>query len=125
MVGILSQAFSGILGFAFSKAEGSGVGPAWLGRLDVKTGLHAPGLSGWRWMYVRSFLGCGPLNWRRSSFILQGIVTVFIALVAYVTIVNFPETAHRTFGLKFLNDAESKWIVARLQADREDVYAEK
>lgn len=62
---------------------------------------------------------------RLFSFILQGAITVVIALVAYITIVNFPEKAHKTFGLKFLNENEGKWIVARLQADREDVYAEK
>lgn len=50
MVGILSQAFSGILGYAFSLLEGHGVGASWMGRLNVLTGQHGPGLSGWRWM---------------------------------------------------------------------------
>ncbi|KIW30235.1 uncharacterized protein PV07_05994 [Cladophialophora immunda] len=108
MVGILSQAFSGILGYAFSQLEGHGVGASWLGRLSTVTGEHGPGLAGWRWI-----------------FILQGVITMVIALIAYITIVNFPENAHKTFGLKFLTKAESDWIVARLEADREDVHAEK
>ena len=56
---------------------------------------------------------------------MQGLITIIIALITYVTIVNFPEKAGRTFGLTFLTESESKWIVSRLQADREDVYAEK
>ena len=50
MIGILSQAFSGILGYAFSQLAGHGVGPTWWGALNAKTGEHGPGLAGWRWM---------------------------------------------------------------------------
>lgn len=56
---------------------------------------------------------------------MQGILTIIIALVAYVTIVNFPESATKTFGLKFLNESEAKWIIARINQDRADVEAEK
>lgn len=66
----------------------------------------------------------GPLL-TAERFIMQGILTIIIALVAYVTIVNFPESATKTFGLKFLNDSEAKWIIARINQDRADVEAEE
>lgn len=56
---------------------------------------------------------------------MQGIITIVIAFIAYFTIVNFPETATKTFGLKFLNEKEASWIVARINQDRADVEAEK
>lgn len=51
MVGILSQAFSGILGYAFIQMEGLGGGVSWMGRHSTtEPGVYGPGLAGWRWM---------------------------------------------------------------------------
>lgn len=51
MVGILSQAFSGILGYAFSQMDGLGAGPAWMGRHSAtEPGVYGAPLAGWRWM---------------------------------------------------------------------------
>ncbi|KAL3418010.1 major facilitator superfamily transporter [Phlyctema vagabunda] len=50
------------------------------------------GLEGWRWI-----------------FILEGIVTVLVAVSAYFFIYDFPETA------SFLTDEERAWVVHRLK----------
>lgn len=53
------------------------------------------GLGGWAWI-----------------FILEGIVTVLVALWAYWAFQDYPETA------KFINDSERKEIQRRLDDDR-------
>ena len=50
------------------------------------------GYEGWRWI-----------------FILEGILTVLIACLAYFTIYDFPETAN------FLTEPERAWVVHRLR----------
>lgn len=50
------------------------------------------GYEGWRWI-----------------FILEGILTVLVACVAFFTIYDFPETA------TFLTEPERVWVVNRLK----------
>lgn len=54
------------------------------------------GLDGWRWI-----------------FILEGILTVLVSLIAYYFVANYPATA------KFLNDKERACIQARLAASND------
>ena len=63
------------------------------------------GLSGWRWM-----------------FLVQGLITCVIGIITYWWMVDFPETAHRSFY--FLSEAEAQLAVQRIQADRNDVVPE-
>lgn len=65
------------------------------------------GIAGWRWI-----------------FILQGVLTVIAAGVSFLFIVDFPELAHHSFGLRFLNKNEVDFIVARIEQDRNDVQVE-
>ena len=60
------------------------------------------GLKGWQWM-----------------FIVQGLVACLIGLATYWWIVDFPEKAQESFY--FLDEAETKIAVARIQQDRGDV----
>ncbi|KAF2711769.1 MFS general substrate transporter [Pleomassaria siparia CBS 279.74] len=112
IIGILSSAFSGILGYLFSRLGGYGYQAAeWLGVHHGPTAdapntpvSYGPGLSGWRWI-----------------FILQGALTVIIGLVGWCFIVDFPELAHKPgLGKKFLTQKESEFIVARIEEDRHD-----
>lgn len=63
------------------------------------------GLEGWRWM-----------------FLVQGVIACAIGVVTYFWMIDFPENAHRSLG--FLNAAEQRLAVARIQDDRQDVEAD-
>ena len=60
------------------------------------------GLKGWQWMYI-----------------VQGLCACVIGIATYWWIVDFPEESQRSFC--FLNEAESRLAVARIQRDRGDV----
>lgn len=60
------------------------------------------GLKGWQWMYV-----------------VQGLMACIIAIATYWWIIDFPENAEQSFY--FLDEAETKIAVARIQDDRGDV----
>ena len=115
---MLSSAFSGILGYAFSQLAGKGYRAApWMGYHYGPTKLKpyapvyfGPGLSGWRWI-----------------FILQGVITVVVGLIGWYFIVDFPELAAKKslFGAHFLNEKEAAFIVARIEEDRHDAIPEK
>ena len=62
------------------------------------------GLKGWQWMYV-----------------VQGLMACAIGIVTYWWIVDFPENAKHSFY--FLDEAERKLAVTRIQEDRSDVEA--
>ena len=53
--------------------------------------------------------GVGNLAGWRWIFILEGILTVLVAIVAFFTIYDFPETA------AFLSEEEREWVVYRLK----------
>ncbi|ETN44038.1 uncharacterized protein HMPREF1541_10903 [Cyphellophora europaea CBS 101466] len=56
---------------------------------------------------------------------MQGVLTCAVALVGFVTIVDFPEFASNSWlGMKFLTKAESDFVVARINKDRSDALAE-
>lgn len=111
----LLSAFSGIIAYGFLQLNGRGAG-AGLGQKYGPTPEHphAPagqesGIAGWRWI-----------------FIMEGILTCLISLVAYYTIVDFPERAYRkTWGMGFLTREEADFMVARIQHDRHDAIPEK
>ncbi|KAL2000930.1 hypothetical protein VTN02DRAFT_2446 [Thermoascus thermophilus] len=63
------------------------------------------GLAGWRWM-----------------FLVQGLATATIGVVAYWWMVDFPEHARRSFH--FLSADEASLATRRIQADRDDVEPE-
>lgn len=137
LIGMLSSAFSGILGYLFSLLQGHGIQVSLLrshntfGSYKVLIFLQAapwlgvhygptkakpttpvsfgPGLSGWRWI-----------------FIFQGVITVVIGLIGWYFIVDFPELAHKPgMGKKFLSKAEVDFIVARIEKDRHDALPEE
>ncbi|KAJ5553764.1 hypothetical protein N7494_003142 [Penicillium frequentans] len=60
------------------------------------------GHAGWRWI-----------------FLLEGIITIAFALIAYFLIVDFPEEAQKSW--KFLQEDEIKAVIDRLNRDRQDV----
>ena len=55
--------------------------------------------------------GVGGYNGWRWIFIIEGLVTIVIAIGSKFLIVDWPETA------KFLNDEERKLLIGRLAAD--------
>lgn len=59
--------------------------------------------------------GIGGYNGWRWIFIIEGLVTVILALIAKLLIVDWPETA------KFLNESEREMLTRRLQEDNLEV----
>ncbi|EXJ92104.1 hypothetical protein A1O3_00654 [Capronia epimyces CBS 606.96] len=96
LIGSMASAFAGILAYGFSQLKN-----------HAPSGI-LPGIAGWRWI-----------------FIFQGLITSLMAIVSYVLIVDFPELSTNTFGLKFLNEAEVDFVVARIEKDRHDAIPEK
>lgn len=86
----MAGAFSGLLAFAISKMDGVG------------------GLEGWRWMSVAGTLSMTEAD--RNRFILEGLLTVVCAVLAFFLVWDEPATA------TFLSDRE-KAIIIDLLAD--------
>jgi hypothetical protein len=63
------------------------------------------GLGGWRWI-----------------FIIEGTLTMFLGILAYWAIVDFPDKAHTSW--KFFNERETKFIIDRVDRDRGDAKPE-
>ena len=113
LIGSVASAFSGILSYGFFQMNGLGSG-AGLGQHYGPT-LKDPtapsgeegGLAGWRWI-----------------FIMQGLITCVLGLAGYMLIVDFPEKSTHNFGLKFLNEKEAAFVVARIEKDRHDAIPE-
>lgn len=110
----MASAFAGILAYGLSQLKNHGSGPVWWGQhygppKDDPTGPSGilPGIAGWRWI-----------------FILEGVLTCVLGIGAYFIIVDFPEKAVSTFGLKFLNQREVDFVCARIEKDRHDVIPE-
>ncbi|KAJ9624448.1 hypothetical protein H2203_005183 [Taxawa tesnikishii (nom. ined.)] len=113
LIGSMASAFAGILAYGLSQMAGLGSGDG-LGAHYGPTKANPtapkgirPGLAGWRWI-----------------FIMQGLITCLIGLAAYVLIVDFPELSTRSFGLKFLNEEEAAFVVAKIEKDRHDAIPE-
>ncbi|KAH3920355.1 hypothetical protein HBH56_003440 [Parastagonospora nodorum] len=117
LIGMLSSAFSGILGYLFSLLAGHGIQAApWLGqhfgptKKNPKIVPHfGAGLAGWRWI-----------------FILQGVITVAIGLIGWYFIVDFPELSAKSSKMQksFLTEREAELMVARVEQDRHDAIPE-
>jgi len=63
------------------------------------------GYRGWRWI-----------------FIMEGVLTCLIAVVGWFLIVGFPDDAHKNW--RFLNERETRYIMAKVNADRGDAKTE-
>ncbi|KAL4902729.1 hypothetical protein BDW74DRAFT_186690 [Aspergillus multicolor] len=63
------------------------------------------GIEGWRWI-----------------FILEGVITGAIGILAIVFLVDFPDRAHKSW--KFLSEKECAFVVRRINRDRSDGDAE-
>ncbi|OAL23570.1 hypothetical protein AYO20_10966 [Fonsecaea nubica] len=62
---------------------------------------HQDGLRGWQWMYL-----------------VQGSVTVFLGLITYFWMVDFPDRCENSF--RFLTDDEKSLAISRIHEDRHD-----
>ncbi|EAS30930.3 phthalate transporter [Coccidioides immitis RS] len=71
--------------------------------LSQMDGMH--GLGGWRWI-----------------FIMEGVISVAVAIICYIFIVDFPDKADKAWG--FLNSKEQAFILRRLNKDRGDADPE-
>jgi sugar phosphate permease len=65
------------------------------------------GLAGWRWI-----------------FIIEGIITVVLAITAFFTIIDFPDKVLTKRTGKFLSAADVAIIKGRIDRDRDDSVAD-
>ncbi|GAB7362526.1 hypothetical protein MBLNU230_g2845t1 [Neophaeotheca triangularis] len=117
LIGSMSSAFSGILGFGLTKMNGLGdLGPAYgqhYGPTELDPTAESgimDGIAGWRWI-----------------FIMQGLITVAVGVVGAFFIVDFPENAAKkttALSMAFLTPEEADFVVARIEKDRHDAIAE-
>ncbi|KAL4867619.1 hypothetical protein BDV12DRAFT_171025 [Aspergillus spectabilis] len=63
------------------------------------------GLAGWRWI-----------------FILEGVITGAIGILAIIFLVDFPDRAHNSW--RFLSEKECAFVIRRINRDRSDGNAE-
>jgi hypothetical protein len=63
----------------------------------------------------------GYLGWR-WIFIIEGTLTMALAIAGYWLLVDFPDKAHKSF--KFLNERETKFVIDRVDRDRGDAKPE-
>ncbi|KAL4875471.1 major facilitator superfamily domain-containing protein [Aspergillus karnatakaensis] len=63
------------------------------------------GLAGWRWI-----------------FILEGVITGAIGILAIIFLVDFPDRAHKSW--RFLSEKECAFVIRRINRDRNDGDAE-
>lgn len=55
-------------------------------------------------------------------FIIEGLLTVVVAGISFITLVEFPDRAQKSF--RFLKQREIEWVLRRVQNDRGDAIAE-
>lgn len=82
-------------------SAGSGILAGGLMKLNGKAGL-----TGWRWI-----------------FLVQGLITVTLAVASYWLLVDFPDSRRKTWS--FLGQRERNWIVEKIQRDRGDSVVPK
>ncbi|KAJ5788498.1 hypothetical protein N7457_003488 [Penicillium paradoxum] len=63
------------------------------------------GKAGWQWI-----------------FIIEGLLTCVLGLIAYIFLVDFPEKAPKSW--KFINQTEASFVIARIENDRADATVE-
>ncbi|KAF3479642.1 uncharacterized protein GIQ15_06618 [Arthroderma uncinatum] len=63
------------------------------------------GIRGWRWI-----------------FIMEGVISIMVAFLSYIFLVNFPDRASGAWG--FLNEKELAFVIRRVNRDRGDAHFE-
>ncbi|PGH03461.1 hypothetical protein GX51_04035 [Blastomyces parvus] len=63
----------------------------------------------------------GMLGWR-WIFIMQGLLTIVVAILTWIFLVDFPDKAYKAW--RFLNQDECAFVIRRLNKDRGDADAE-
>lgn len=58
----------------------------------------------------------------RWIFIIEGALTIFLGIVGYWALVDFPDKAHTSWH--FLNERETKFIIDAVNKDRGDAKPE-
>ena len=73
----------------------------------------------WRSLRLRRHFKISLIHSHIVDFFRQGVCAMFIGLITYIWIVDFPENAHRSF--QFLSQKEQEKAVERITKDRGDV----
>jgi MFS family permease len=106
LIGSVSSGFGGIFAYGLMQMVGqSFLAFRWIHtNLAIQDGLG--GLAGWRWI-----------------FIMEGIITVLVAIWGYFRLIDFPDRALK-HSRRFLTEKEINFVKGKLAADRDDVQPE-
>jgi MFS family permease len=85
-------------------------------------GCVAGALSGILAYGLSQMEGLGGLRGWRWIFIIEGIISCFGALTAYIFLVGFPEESHKAW--RFLSKKERDFVLRRVDKDRQDAETE-
>lgn len=66
----------------------------------------------------------GFLTVLRRIFILEGVITCAVGLLAYILLINFPDEELKSPSAWFLKDDEINAVIRRIDADSGDVRTE-
>ncbi|OQV04376.1 hypothetical protein CLAIMM_09267 isoform 2 [Cladophialophora immunda] len=81
-------------------------------------GSSLGGVLAFGFMQMGGLQGLGPWRW---IFLMEGILTVVVALISYVFFVDYPQNAHKEW--RFLSEREAAIIISRINKDRQDADA--
>lgn len=99
---------------------------AWYSRFDLHKrtsifyliGVLGSAFGGVLGLAFSQMKGLADYNGWRWIFIMEGILTSFIGLLGYIFMVDFPESAHKSW--RFLSEKESQFVIRRINRDRQD-----
>ncbi|CAO2658460.1 Nn.00g061830.m01.CDS01 [Neocucurbitaria sp. VM-36] len=121
LLALLASGFSNILAWGLSESKSSLA----LSTKVVDTTQHITTFTDCSLLQVK---GLGGLNGWQWIFAIEGVITVLLGIMGYVTIIDFPDKASKPSPITrrpFLTVDEAGLILARIQRDRGDAVVDQ
>lgn len=83
-------------------------------------GSSLGGVLGYAFMQMDGLGGLAPWRW---IFIMEALLTVLVATIAFALLVDYPQNAHKAWN--FLTQREAAMMIRRVENDRADTEADQ